>query len=233
MATKMISFRCPDCGASLEIAEDRVQGFCTYCGAKIQFQNENEYVVRSVDEADVKRAETEQMLELKKMELLEEMRKERKKMKALEFKGSVVIAIVAICMILGGIIYHVATAEGIGGGFVTAEFGVLTLLILGAKWVGDRHEEKEAMEELLHPGRVTIPPSIMNYQFKNYKTIESELKGAGFTDIKCIPQHVSQMDVLKRPNIVAAIHVNGKRISGAPEAFPKDAKITISYYSRS
>ena len=232
MATKMISFRCPDCGASLEIAEDRVQGFCTYCGAKIQFRNENEYVVRSVDEADVKRAETEQMLELKRLELLEEMRKEQKKMKALEFKGSALIAIIAVGMILGGIIYNTFVNSS-SWGFAVVMFGVLILMFLGLKWLHDRDEEKEAMEDLLHPGRVTIPTTVMNYEFKNYKTIESELKGAGFTDIKCVPQHVSQMDVLKRPNIVAAIHVNGKRISGAPEAFPKDAKITISYYSRS
>lgn len=232
MATKMISFRCPDCGASLEIAEDRVQGFCTYCGAKIQFQNENEYVVRSVDEADVKRAETEQMLELKRLELLEEMRKEQKKMKALGFKGVVVSAAVAICMIVGGTIYCIAVAAKTGP-ILFIEFGIIILMFALISWSNERQKEQDMIEELLHPGRVTIPPSIMSYQFKNYKTIESELKGAGFTDIKCIPQHVSQMDVLKRPNIVAAIHVNGKRISGAPEAFPKDAKITISYYSRS
>ena len=232
MATKMISYRCPDCGASLEIAEDRVQGFCTYCGAKIQFQNENEFVLRSVDEADVKRAETEQMLELKKMEMLEEMRKERKKMKALEFKGSAAIALIAGIMMLVGIIYCIVATDIIWG-IAIIEFAVLIFLFLGMKWLHDRKEEKDSMEELLHPGRVTIPSSIMNYQLKNYKTVESELKGAGFTDIQCIPHHVSPLDVLKRPDMVAAIHVNGKRITGAPETFSKDAKITISYYSRS
>ena len=56
---KLISVKCPDCGQTLSIEENRTQAFCTYCGAKVLISNENEYVFRQVDEANIKKAETE------------------------------------------------------------------------------------------------------------------------------------------------------------------------------
>ena len=55
MAIKMISVKCPDCGASLDVEEGRRQCFCSYCGAKVMINNENEYIYRTIDEADIKR----------------------------------------------------------------------------------------------------------------------------------------------------------------------------------
>ena len=51
LAYKLISVKCPDCGQTLSIEENRTQAFCTYCGAKVLISNENEYVFRKVDEA--------------------------------------------------------------------------------------------------------------------------------------------------------------------------------------
>lgn len=34
MAIKLVSVKCPDCGQTLSIEENRTQAFCTYCGAK-------------------------------------------------------------------------------------------------------------------------------------------------------------------------------------------------------
>ena len=71
MAYKLISVKCPDCGQTLSIEENRTQAFCTYCGAKVLISNENEYVFRQVDEADIKKAETERIIRLREMELAE------------------------------------------------------------------------------------------------------------------------------------------------------------------
>ena len=59
LAYKLISVKCPDCGQTLSIEENRTQAFCTYCGAKVLISNENEYVFRQVDEAGIQKAETD------------------------------------------------------------------------------------------------------------------------------------------------------------------------------
>ena len=58
---KLISVKCPDCGKTLSIEENRTQAFCSYCGAKVLLNNENEYIFRQVDEAKIKKAETERL----------------------------------------------------------------------------------------------------------------------------------------------------------------------------
>lgn len=65
---KLISVKCPDCGASLSIEEGRKQAFCTYCGAKVLIQNDNEHVFRTIDEAAVAKAEAEKEIRLKELE---------------------------------------------------------------------------------------------------------------------------------------------------------------------
>ena len=69
MDVKLVSVKCPECGATLDIEEDRRQAFCTYCGAKVILQNENEHIYRHIDEAEVKQAETERIIRLKKWNL--------------------------------------------------------------------------------------------------------------------------------------------------------------------
>ena len=68
MAIKLIPVKCPECGASLNAEEGRQQIFCQYCGAKIILSNDNEYVYRHIDDARIKQAETEQLVQLKKLE---------------------------------------------------------------------------------------------------------------------------------------------------------------------
>ena len=50
-----------------------------YCGAKLVLDNENEHIYRHIDEAEIKRAETEQLIKLKELEISEKIREENKK----------------------------------------------------------------------------------------------------------------------------------------------------------
>ena len=59
---KIIKLKCTNCGANLEITDKRDYLFCEYCGIKLILDDENEYVHRHIDEADMKRAETEQVV---------------------------------------------------------------------------------------------------------------------------------------------------------------------------
>ncbi len=66
---KLISLKCPECGAKLKVEQNRERLFCQYCGTEIILQNENERICRHIDEAGIKRADTERLIELKKLEL--------------------------------------------------------------------------------------------------------------------------------------------------------------------
>ena len=63
-----VALVCPKCGANLQIEEGRTQCFCSYCGTKITIQNDNEYVVRIVDEARIKEAELNAKMSVKRSE---------------------------------------------------------------------------------------------------------------------------------------------------------------------
>ena len=73
LAINFVSVKCPECGAQLEVEEGRTQAFCTYCGTKVLIQNENEHIYRHIDEAAIRYTE----LEMKRLEMEEEKRKER------------------------------------------------------------------------------------------------------------------------------------------------------------
>ena len=73
---KIIQLKCANCGADLKIEEKREVIYCQYCGTKMLLDDENEHTYRYIDEAEIKRAETEQMVKLKELEL-KEKRQER------------------------------------------------------------------------------------------------------------------------------------------------------------
>lgn len=58
----LVKLQCPNCGANLEIDSSLKVCFCQYCGTKILAYNENEYIIRKVDEAQLAK---EQNLRLK------------------------------------------------------------------------------------------------------------------------------------------------------------------------
>ena len=103
MAVKITSVKCPECGAALQIENGREQIFCSYCGAKILITNENEYIIRHVDDAGVKKAETERIIEMKKLEIIEKNRVANEKKKKTKIKIMAILAILAMIFIsIGG-----------------------------------------------------------------------------------------------------------------------------------
>lgn len=68
MSLQLISLKCPECGATLNIEDGHKQIYCSYCGAKIYINNENEYTIHTIDEADIKRAETDRMVKMRQLD---------------------------------------------------------------------------------------------------------------------------------------------------------------------
>ena len=56
---KMVAMKCPECGASVKADLDKETAFCEFCGTRLFLQDENEYTIHNVDEAEVMRAQLE------------------------------------------------------------------------------------------------------------------------------------------------------------------------------
>lgn len=79
---KLISLKCPECKADLNIEEGRKTCYCQYCGAKILIDdNSSTHTYRKIDEARIKEAEADKIIRLKEIELeiIKEKRKRRSK----------------------------------------------------------------------------------------------------------------------------------------------------------
>ncbi|MDO4479031.1 MAG: hypothetical protein Q4B73_08370 [Lachnospiraceae bacterium] len=118
MAIKLVSMKCPECRALLDVEENRKQIFCSYCGTKIMIQNDNEHIVRHIDEAGIKRSELNAMVRLKELEL-EEKENERRR------KGRYTAYIIACILLVVGIVSEIIVHENPLGLF----------MILGAVYI--------------------------------------------------------------------------------------------------
>lgn len=218
MAVKFVSIKCPECGASLDVEEGRQQIFCSYCGSKIMIQNDNEYIYRHIDEAGIKHAETEQMVKLKQMEMLEKKRVSREKVNALKIKISIVLGIIALFTLGIGF-----TGNAVGLLMV----GVFALLIIFYMWIMS-DEDKE--EEVDFGDKVKVP-SLSDFEKQSYVAIEAKFRSAGFLNIKCVPLNDLKMGLLKKPNMVESITINGHNTTSSGKKYPPDATVIITYHS--
>ena len=132
---KLVNLKCSSCGANLSVEEKREFLFCQYCGAKLILDNENEHIYRHINVADVKRAETEQIVKLKELEIAEKRYEENKKI----VKFMVVISLVGILIgIISGIIAANSGDDDHWGYMVM----LLSLIVVGWMWLGKAiHDE--------------------------------------------------------------------------------------------
>lgn len=63
---KLIKMKCPDCNATLNVDPQREFMYCEYCGTKIMLDKE-EKVKRIVNEAEIRRAEAKERIEMAKL----------------------------------------------------------------------------------------------------------------------------------------------------------------------
>lgn len=215
MAVKFTSVKCPECGANLPIEEGRERMFCSYCGTQIIMTNENEHIFRHVDEAKIKQAEANQAIQLKKLEIIERKRAAAEKTKKVKIVISIVMGIIGIVLMLAG--------AGMGGlvGLLVLE-GVMFIWIMS-----DSNKD----DEIDFGDKIKVPSGISDYEKKSYIAIESMLRSAGFTDIKCVPLNDLTTGWIKKPDTVESITINGTEITSGGRKFPADATVVISYHS--
>ncbi len=106
---RMVSLKCPECGANVSIEEERKHCFCQYCGTKIIMDDDSTtHIYRRVDEARIKEAEVEKLIRLKELELEEQKRATEQKNRLFKIKVSLALVIVGFVLLLiafvGGIV---------------------------------------------------------------------------------------------------------------------------------
>ena len=67
---KLISLKCPECKADLNIEEGRKMCYCQYCGTRILIDdNSSTRTYLKIDEARIKEAEVDKAIRLKELEI--------------------------------------------------------------------------------------------------------------------------------------------------------------------
>lgn len=135
---KILNLKCPNCKASLEFKEKRDVMFCEYCGAKLLLDNENEYVYRLIDEADVKRAETEQSVKLKEMELKEKERENNQKILKLKIIFSVILGVAGLLFLILVFALGEKTGDSDSAWYMLSFGGMVMFLILEFIWANGK-----------------------------------------------------------------------------------------------
>lgn len=95
---KLTELKCKECGAILTVNDELKKVSCNYCGAEFVVDNEGtKHTYVKIDEAELKRAETERLVRLKQLENVDKKHAEKR----VEFKRQVIkwILIAIACLI--------------------------------------------------------------------------------------------------------------------------------------
>lgn len=234
MAVKLISIKCPECNAVLNIEEGHKQAFCSYCGAKVIFSDENEYTFHTIDEAEIKKVETEKIIQLRKMELLEKKIQSTKHSTSLRLVLFIGIGIAGIIMMIVGFALGAKTGDSNSGYHGIAAAGFFAAAVGLCLGISDGVKEKEEIDVEVELGtKVIVPDAVMDYQKKSHVVIETVLRNAGFINIRCIPLHDLTVGFLKKPDMVESISINGENVTVGGDKYTPDAPVIISYHALS
>lgn len=238
---RLIKLQCPNCGAALEVDSSLKTCFCQYCGTKILIHNENEKIVRKVDEAKIRQAELDHDLEMRRMDMAKDSAEIQRDIAVAQAQGEMnVKERVALIReenkksrrrkrLISFIIFFVL------GIVVTATTGMayaVPLALVG--WLGyilkaiPREEDTKAMSEA---GLARFPKDLGNIQEQTCSAVVSYLEMAGFTRISTRNLHDGKRRLLSGGNLnkVDKITLNGK----APKRgslYPEDVPVIVTYH---
>lgn len=102
MSISFITLKCPECDAKIDVEEGWDRAFCTYCGAKILVNNENEYIYRKVDEARIKESEAKKSIRLRQLEIERENKNDEENAKIAKIKATVIVVIIGVILAVIG-----------------------------------------------------------------------------------------------------------------------------------
>ena len=225
---KLISIKCPECGANLEIEEERKTAFCTYCGAKLLIHNENEHIFRNVDEAEILHAQNEKYkLETDRIAMTQNLVDEKK---------DTIIMIIALLAII--VIFVIATLMRVSGSeelkdisllLILVDFMGLTIYMVFIVTIFDNKSKNKNK-----PGYIKFPEGvdyIHGFRTKiHYLSAERALQVSGFKDIQSINLFDLKPNNTKREFCVSKITIDGNEIDDFEASYNANSKIIIYYH---
>ncbi len=220
MAINVVQIKCPACGADLSVESGREFSFCSYCGTKVMLNNENEYIYRTIDEAKVKEAETNRMIQMKQLEMEEKSSFSRKTLMVV-WLGST-----AILLIMGVI------------GFSTGNEGLMLCMLLGmcvGLWGGVgmiSGEKKKKVQRVVGANEVVITDAMEGMYETNYNSAVALFRSGGFTNVTAIPLNDLTLFNQKKNGQVETVTINGSEEFEEGDVYPRDANVLITYHSR-
>ena len=103
-------------------------------------------------------------------------------------------------------------------------------IVSGAKEiVSDAKEIKSMMTD---DTKAKTPLKAKKCEGENYEKIKKEFESAGFTNITANGNGKLKIGLLHSEGDIETISINGDKKFGKGDKFPKDAEITITYYSK-
>lgn len=229
MAVNFISIKCPECGANLEIEQDREMMFCSYCGRKIMMVDENRYEVvhRHIDDAEIMRVKTkhtekeaEQAYKLKLLEI--ENRKDRRRQ-----IGWWILYGIIFALLLSSIIGFLLGDEFILLGlFGFMGFLVMTIVVFEAK---TSENEKQRDNKNTSSGKIRLTDKAMHYDGEDYLKMRAIYYELGFNDVRLINAHDLTFGIFNKPGSVYEITINRESLSNS-KWYDPDAKVRIKYH---
>lgn len=233
MAVTFTSVKCPECGADLPIEEGRSSVFCSYCGARVLVTNENEftynYNYRHIDEAGIKKAETDRMVRLRELDLTEKTDSNRKLLTNIWLVVSLILIVIAVILMLSK---GNDSMPGWAGGFLFLCYACFPIIGGGAFLVFKVIPEKENEKAVIRAGGVRFPRGLEPFDGKNYEVVLKSLESAGFNNITCINMHDLTLGIFQKPGKIERITIDGKVIPSGGKFYMPDVPITITYHGK-
>lgn len=220
MAVKFVSVKCPDCGADLDFEDGRTEGFCSYCGSKIMMENDNEFTYHYVDEAAVRKADTDKVVKMKMLE-------EGKNVTRLKLLLAIGWSIAGGLLIVLGFAFGALSGNENSPLYMMCMIGLLVMMRSVHLW----RSYYRSLDESIDFGDKIIIPEIGNLEGKSYKAIAVMFESAGFTNVRCVPLHDLKLGLLKKAGNVESIVIDGKQLSSSKKRYSPDVSIIISYHS--
>ena len=217
---KLISIKCPDCGAALQFEEGRSTAFCSYCGAKILLHNENEYIYRNIDEAEIKQAENDRVYMLKELEMEEREDKHHR------FLTAVWLICTILSFVIGLILINTGPKDSDDPGYMLIMVGMIVGLW---GWLMLDSGKKKRSKNRYRPGYAKLPNQALHYENLHFTAVRNSLKASGFKNIQLINLGDLRLGILKKNGSVDSVTINGEPVS-SDEWYKQEAGIIITYH---
>ncbi len=255
---KLISLKCPECSASLEIKEGIDTFFCTYCGTKIQIDEMSKEAYKAgvkLKEFEHEEKMLEKNLEHEKYILNSNEEKEKR-----ESKTGIRIALgsVILFILMYGMLYYFfvggpkAEMKKIEKQLVTAissnDYDMALILANQLYYTGDSRDDKAAwnakrenyisiiMDKQREKNKgsieyISIPLSSEEMKGQDANSIAEMLRNTGFNNVTTTKSNENK-GIFTKNMSVEHVTVYGKEIFGKGDTFDKSSPIIIYYYSK-